>query len=194
MVATYLAEEGIELLQNQYDSLYVFCKKQPSDVLCTTSSSETPGQIAWRLFKDRFGSGGGQSCFLKHEDGSTDNSLGCSYDFIHMIGDITSNPTRYLASASQCSSIAEASTTLPGGSVRHSYVCTGEALHTAGASMSSKYFTRSVTLEWMPTFETNPSMLNHYQDDIRITARVGYKGFNGYMYTTTITRFMHSQP
>jgi prepilin-type N-terminal cleavage/methylation domain-containing protein len=127
IVATYLAEEAIELLQNQYASLYIFCKNQPSDPLCVTSSGETAGQIAWRLFKERLSSSGGQpSCFLKHEDGSSDNPFGCSYDLIDFSGDITSEPpVRYVSSDNECRYLAGASSTIPLSSARYpyAYVC-----------------------------------------------------------------------
>lgn len=192
VTATYLAEEAIELLQNQYDSLYVFCKKQPADPLCATST-ETPGQVAWRLFKQRLSISTGQSCFLKHEDASADNPYGCSFDFIHMLGDITVPPVRYIATADECRSIVGiASTTAIG--LRHTYVCKGLPAHYVGGVVETKDFTRSITVEWLPTFEIDPSMFNHYNDDLRIVVRVVYRGFNGYPATTTITQFMHSQP
>lgn len=193
MVATYLAEEAVELLQNQYDSIYVFCKKQPSDVLCATASGDTPGQKAWWLFKTRLSAAGGQSCFLKHEDGSTDNISGCSYDFINMLGDITVSPVRYIATADECKSIVMVATTTSAG-IHQTYVCKGLPSHYFGGAVATKDFTRSVTVEWLKTFETDPSMFNHYNDDLRIVVRVVYRGFNGYPYTVGITQYMHSQP
>lgn len=193
IIATYLAEEAIELLQNQYDSLYVFCKKQPSDALCTTTTSETPGQIAWRVFKDRFGSGGGQSCYLKQEDGVTpDNPNGCSYDFQNMAGDITISPTRYVSTASECQSVIGVSM-LSGGS-RYMYTCKGVPAHQLGGTLdATKLFQRSVTIDWLPTFETG-TRAEQYNDDLRIVARVTFRGYNGLSHTVTVTRFMHAQP
>ncbi len=195
MISTYLAEEAVELLQNQYDSLYVFCKKQPSDTLCTPAIvGETPGQIAWRVFKERMGSvGGEQSCYLTLEGGGVDNAYGCSYDFVHMTGSITTNPERYISTASDCSSLVEVSTTTVDG-IRNMYVCRGETDHYLGGTTTNKEFIRFVTIEWLPSFETDPLRSGHYNDDLRISSHVRYRGVNGYTSTTTVIRFMHSRP
>jgi prepilin-type N-terminal cleavage/methylation domain-containing protein len=197
VIATYLAEEAIELLQNQYDSLYVFCKKQPSDPLCTTATSETPGQIAWRLFKQRLGDGGDAthpSCFLKRENGDPDNASGCSYDFVYMIGDITTSPSRYITTEPECKYIVGVATTTTTG-IRHMYVCQGVSSHYMNGEIDSKNFTRSVSVEWLPSsFEVGATMAEYYQDDLRITVEVEYRGVNGYPRTITVVRFMHSQP
>jgi prepilin-type N-terminal cleavage/methylation domain-containing protein len=140
MVATYLAEEAIELLQNQYDSLYVYCKKNSGVDPCNTTGSETAGQTAWRVFKERLNAGGGQpSCFLSghvSDPSVIANPDGCSYDFEHLIGDITVNPTRYVSSDDECLYLVGASTTIPiyvrhGETyqlvdvIKHRYVCNG---------------------------------------------------------------------
>jgi type II secretory pathway pseudopilin PulG len=191
ITATYLAEESIELLQNQYDSLYVFCKKQSGIDPCIPIGEETPGQTAWRVFKDRLATS--PSCFLKHGDGSADNPYGCSFDFIHMIGDITVPPVKYLATGNECKSIIEiASTTQVG--INHTYVCKGLMDHYFGGETSAKEFTRNITVEWLPTFEVGNVIADQYNDDLRIVVRVTYRGFNGYPYTVSITQYMHSQP
>lgn len=206
VVATYLAEEAIELLQNQYDSLYVYCKKNPGVSPCTGTET-TAGQLAWRVFKERLNAGGGQpSCFLTSDGGVTANSDGCSYDFEHMIGDITENPTRYSSSDDECPYLVGASTTIPfyvhdGDTYnlvnieKHRYVCKGEVSHIGVASIDSKPFTRSVSVEWLPTFNEGPAnFAAYYNDDLRIISSVTYRGINGYPYTVKVTRFMHSRP
>jgi type II secretory pathway pseudopilin PulG len=195
MIATYLAEEAVELLQNQYDTLYILCKKDPLNSLCTPAIvNETAGQIAWRVFKERMGSvGGEQSCYLNLEGGGFDNTLGCSYDFVHFSDDITVNPTRYIATASECSALVEVATSTVDG-IRHMYVCRGEPAHHLNGTTTSKEFIRTITMEWMPTFETGPLRSDHYNDDIRVVSTVKYRGFNGYITTVSVTRFMHSRP
>ncbi len=194
MIATYLAEESLELLQNQYDSLYVFCSAQAADPFCAPAFvGETPGQIAWRLFKARFGAAGGQpSCFLKRDDDTDDNLDGCSFDFIHMLSAPTSTtPVRYVSTNSACKQIVGIATVLAAGVTRHSYVCSGVPAHVTGTK-NEKMFARSVTIEWLRTFEVG-GMSSHYNDDLRITVKVQYRGVNGIVSSVKIIRYMHSQ-
>ncbi len=122
IVATYLAEEAIELLQNQYDSLYIYCKKYASSTLpggycATTGTPETTtGQTAWRLFKNKLSSSaasgapllGGKTCYLPKGSSpgySTDSTLnihGCSFDYIHMQATSTQESSKHDASTSNC--------------------------------------------------------------------------------------------
>lgn len=204
VVATYLAEEAIELLQNQYDSLYVYCKKNQGVSPCTGTET-TAGQLAWRVFKERLNAGGGQpSCFLTSDGGVTANSDGCSYDFEHMIGDITENPTRYSSSDDECPYLVGATTTIikPVSEeegryqqiTRYTYVCKGD-IPPGATIVDKKPFTRSVSVEWLPTFdEGSTDFEDHYNDDLRIISSVTYRGINGYPYTVKVTRFMHSRP
>lgn len=196
MVATYLAEEAIELLQNHYDSLYVFCKKQPSDPLCTPLVSlpnETSGQIAWRVFKQRMGTGGGTSCYL------SENSDGCSFDYLDMTAPITyMPPVRYAANATDCSSLTSVET-IPssnqGGQLSgvsfFTYACKGVLSHVTG-TVTGNPFTRSVIMESLPTFESG-SFYDQYNDDVRITSEVTFKGYNGLTQRVKIVRFLHAR-
>lgn len=122
IVATYLAEEAIELLQNQYDSLYIYCKKYGSATsiggYCDTTGTPetTTGQTAWRLFKNKLsssaGSGapllGGKTCYLPKGSSpgySTDsilNTHGCSFDYIHMQATSTEEISKHEASTFNC--------------------------------------------------------------------------------------------
>lgn len=194
MIATSLAEESIELLQNQYDSIYIFCKKQPDDAFCSTSTGETSGQIAWRIFKDRLSATGGQpSCYL------ADNAEGCSYSYQNMIGDIKDTPIRYVSDSEQCPYLVEATVpvTLPdngGISYRRTYVCQG--ITSPGVnSKDIKPFIRSVVVERIEAlFEAGNAVGTQYNDDLRIISQVKVQGSNGLLHTTKIIRFMHQRP
>lgn len=217
MVSTYLAEESLELLQNRYSSLYLLCKKQPETAACDSlNDDETSGQIAWRVFKERIGSDGTQpSCFL------SENPYGCSYDNLSMIGDVTSWPVRYVGGSEECKYLIEVSTTTgayfpnseytdPGNSQgehggevsnglvlygkRNMYVCKGLEYHIpVGSTIGTKHFERVLSVESLPTFETG-GILSQYNDDLRITSTVKFKGVNGLTRTVTVVRFMHAQP
>ena len=125
IVANYLAEEAVELLQNQYDSMYVYCKKnvaatQPGG-LCESATEET-SQTAWRLFKNKLSSTEGQalsnsqpSCYLPKAagpayTGDTGNANGCALDYVGMIASSDEVLTRYDASSNNCKYLVPAST------------------------------------------------------------------------------------
>lgn len=213
MTAMYLAEGTVEMLQNRYDSIYVLCRKLPDDPACAPLvPNESSAQIAWRLFKTQLASVSGQtSCFINDTTG-TPNPLGCSFDSLDMTGTPTSTPTRYVAGSPECSALVDVAipisdSTSPGNtqaggigglttknSVRHMYRCNGvDGRIPVGASTSTKSFNRSVTLEQIPTsFETNPDILQHYNDDIRIVSKVEFKTFRNATTSVMITRFMHA--
>jgi hypothetical protein len=194
MVATYLAEESIELLQNQYDSLYVYCKKQSAELLCTpsiVSPEETAGKIAWRVFKERLGPTGGVSCY------SADNPYGCSFDYADMTGDITTSPARYLISSVECPYLVKVKKQTPsqylteGATAEDFYVytCKGLTSHIGGGIVTDIPFTRAVTIEQLPVGSA-PTLEN---DDLRVTSKVQFKGYNGLTQTVKIVRFFHSK-
>ncbi len=182
LVATYLAEEMAELIQNQYDSLYVLCSKQPGIEPCVSVVDETSGQIAWRVFKERFSTISTlTSCFLDQ------NPDGCSFDYIDMQTDIDTNPPRYDATANSCSQVIS---TRQAGLV--TYVCMGLPTHINGG-VTGLFYKRSVYLEHLPTFESSPFNEQDY-DDIRVTAEVSYRAVNGSVRTVKIVRYIHPRP
>ncbi len=219
IVATYLAEEAVELLQNQYDSLYVYCRKNASSTevggLCVPNVLETTtGQTSWRLFKDRLSGLGGQpTCYLpkngagtgSYPNNAVGNSAGCAFDYIDMQASSTEPLVRNIASSNSCKYlISVASSTMRSmnillvstltTSTSTSYVCGGISAHIPALSVVGlKQYTRSVTVDQLSTFETVPAS-DQYNDDLRITSSVQFKGINGITHTTKIVRFMHARP
>lgn len=182
LVATYLAEEIAELVQGQYDSLYVLCSKQPGIAPCIVAGDETSGQVTWRVFKERFSSLSGQpSCFLD------ENPDGCSFDYLDMQSDITTTAPRYDAASSVCSQVIS---TKQSGLV--TYVCMGLPTH-VNAGTIGNFYKRHVYLEHLPTFETDPFTEQDY-DDVRVTAEVTYRAVNGSARTVKIVRYIHPRP
>ena len=123
IVATYLAEEAMEMLQNQYDSLYVYCNKFPtatdSGALCdkTSTADATAGQTAWRLFKNRLATGNGQTttCYVpkdgdSYPGGSAGNANGCAFDFKNLMATSTEPLVRYDAASENCKYLVPVST------------------------------------------------------------------------------------
>ncbi len=194
IVATHLAEEAMELIQNQYDSLYVFCQEESNTCLHTdVYPNETAAQATWRIFKERFTATSSQpSCYI------VDNPSGCAFDFLNMKGDITTVPERYVATASECSSIGEFVSPVTQGGVpvdRHMYLCKGVPAHIPPSAVASaKNFRRSITVEKLPAaFESTLPEDEQYYDDLRVTTRVSYQTLNGASSTVAITRFMHAR-
>lgn len=206
IIATYLAEEAIELLQNQYDSIYIYCNKNPTATdpgsLCEPASATeiTTGQTAWRVFKERLSSSSGQPSCFKDE-----NADGCTYNATAMLGEITlTAPTRYKAGSGECPRLIKVSekvmTRGTGGAgngdlfvTRSSYVCSGANIALGSTVDTSKSFSRSISVEHLPTFETAPLKEEHYNDDLRITSEVTFRSINGRSNTLRVTRFMHAR-
>jgi Tfp pilus assembly protein PilV len=183
IVATYLAEEAAELLQNRYDALYVQCVKQPAVIPCTPDFGEsTSGQIAWRLFKERMSARDGHpSCFID------DNPSKCAFDAKHMEVAAITTPERYVSTGATCKRLISATT----GGVT-TYVCSGIPSRLVGASKGLVY-ERSVYLEHLPTFEATVRNEQDH-DDIRIVVSVKYRAVNGTEREVKISRYLHPRP
>lgn len=230
IVATYLAEEAVEMLQNQYDSMYVYCRKfapatDPGGLCDPAGTSDTSlGQTAWRLFKNRLAAGNGQSttCYLpKGASGNSSypgnaggNANGCAFDYIDLLATSTQALNRNDSTASNCKYLVPVSTSTkfygventngieyPDGGVQPgwitgtstSYICSGTPAHIAGGRLQVKEYTRSITIDELPTYETG-AQDTQYSDDIRVTSSVQFKGLNGVSHTVKITRYMHARP
>ncbi len=246
IVATYLAEEAVELLQNQYDSMYIYCKKYASSTVpggyCDAQAAPDPsqettsGKTAWRLFKDKLSGVGGQvTCFLpKNNDGTgsypdnaAGNENGCAFDYINLQASSTQQLVRYDAASTDCKYLVPAASstrtyvvnTTGGGQYEiegdqgtddqdyeiptmiqstttiTSYVCSGVPANLAQAgNVQPKEYVRTVTIDQLPTFESGVAANEQYNDDLRVTSSVQFKGLNGVSHTIKIVRFMHAKP
>ncbi|MCF7843721.1 type II secretion system GspH family protein [Candidatus Gracilibacteria bacterium] len=194
ITSTYLAEEAVELLQYQHSSLYISCLNRVD--LCADDVPDTPpkpneteSEKAWRLFKTRLSTHPNTSCF---------DSGGCSYDFIDMLNATsTAIPSVYSPTDSDCRNIAQVSSIVDS-AVREYYVCSGidtGRLKDAFYSVARKTYTRRVTVESLPTFETGGIVgtpnLGLYNDDLLVTAYVTYTRSNGIVRTIKVAHFLH---
>ena len=193
VIATYLAEESIELLQNQYDSLYLFCKNEPTHALCETETEESGGQIAWRVFKERLGAiDGYPSCYLSI------NPDGCSFDYLDMTKGTTTTPPRYTSNDTECPFLVGVVTPLdegegPSEESLYTYACAGLPEHITGSTTNTQ-FKRTVFVTQVPTFEGGFPEESQYNDDLRVTAEIEFKGVNGLTQVQRIIRFFHARP
>jgi prepilin-type N-terminal cleavage/methylation domain-containing protein len=205
IVATYLAEDSIELLQNQFDSLYIYCSKMSSSSLCTPASlTETPNQISWRLFKNRFSNASSSltsSCY-ENQKPSNQATPGCSFDYSGVTSFPTTTPILYRSDdTASCAYLAEdIKDVIVAGSDGNSYLPEQRKTYKckpSGSGSGSKTYARSVSIKQLPTFEGvtdgGPS-LNQYNDDLLITSTVTFKSYNGLSRSVNVTRFMHSRP
>jgi Tfp pilus assembly protein PilV len=172
LIATYLAQESIELLRHQQDSVYIQCVQETGSA-CVPTGTESIPDAAWRTFRDRFDSVSGVSCFL------SENPAGCSYDFIDMATNENTTPSKYVSTDAYCSTLSiETSTNL--------YLCSGRA----GASTATK-FSRSVYMESIPTLS---GAEQNYADDLRVTVTVSFRRSNGYLNQVQVIDFLHARP
>lgn len=190
MIATYLAQEAVELLHFQNESLYIQCikVKEACDATVPTlsrgSGLETPSEKAWRLFKERLaGDGGPVTCFT-----------GCSYDFLDMSTTSKTTPTLYLPTSDECAYLAEVSVAVldivP--YVRNYYVCSGVTEHTQdGYNVRVTSYSRKIVVQSLDTFE-GADPLPHYYDDLLITSTVTFRRSNGTIRTITVTDFLRA--
>jgi type II secretory pathway pseudopilin PulG len=175
LIATYLAQEAIELLHHQQDSVYIRCI-QSSTSACALTGNESPQQAAWRIFRDRLKSNPqGASCF------STENASGCSYDFIDMTTNEDFSPTKYSSSQSSCSALSLEKTT-------KLYVCGG--VRGTGSGYTLTKFGRSVSIISVPTFT---GVDQDYNDDLRVTVTVTFKRPNGTSHQVKVVDFLHAR-
>lgn len=196
MVSTYLAEEMIELLHHQYDTLYLACVNDKDACQGQVLPNETPSNTAWRLFKTRLNGGGsGVSCF---------NNNGCSFDFLDLLN--TTNPAFYDPSNANggCPMLSLVSSFVTGidTSIRNYYVCSGISLGSSRLkddelSVKKTTYTRKITIQSKNTFETGflsgTPNLGLYNDDLLITATVSFRKFNRIIRSVNVTDFLHSR-
>jgi type II secretory pathway pseudopilin PulG len=171
LIANYLAQEAIELLRYQQDSIYIRCVQAESSA-CAMVGSELPNEAAWRIFKEGVGANvQGVSCF------KVDNASGCSYDFINMI--FAGTPVKYDSSQASCNTLSVQNAT-------SLYVCSG--VHGAGAGYTKSTFSRSVSVESLPTITGADQA---YHDDLRVTVTITVRQANGYTKQIKVIDFLH---
>lgn len=175
LVATYLAQEAIELLKFQQDSIYLRCLSAVS-TSCTPSGTETKTDAGWRILKSRLGTNPqGASCFL------ADNPAGCSYDFIDMITNVDGNPSKFASDQVNCNVLAIEDAT-------GMYVC---ARRITGSGYTRTTFSRTVSIESIPTFGSTDAA---YNDDLRIAVTVTFRRLNGFTSQVKVVDFLHIKP
>ncbi len=200
ITSEYLAQEALELLHHQYDSLYIACANEAdacSAVNFPQNDNETKGMTAWRLFKTRLHDTTEAGTFSCFSDG------GCSFDFIDMLS-VTSavSPRRVNPVANECRglSLVQASSS---DSFKY-YVCSGvtqedpeNRLSGEHYSVTKSQYTRKVSVTSEATFETSsdpsPARLDVYQDDLKIKASVSFRRSNGVLRTIEVTDFIHAR-
>lgn len=184
MVATYLAQEAIELLRHQEDSVYLGCLSE-SYTACTpilipsSTTIETQSEAAWRVFRDRLTnnpvvSNGGASCYA---------ATGCAYDFIDMTGDQSINPNKYDPTGGSCNTLSVSP------SPENFYVCSG--VHGSSSGYIGTQFSRKVVISSVSNITGADSM---YNTDLRVAVTVSFKSATGFQRQLTVIDFLHARP
>lgn len=201
LTAQYLAQEALELLHYQYDTLYIACsnEKDACDTLIVpTIDGETKGAKAWRLFKTRLSdtSDGSASCF---------SSDGCSFDFLDMLNATsTTPPKKYVPLSNKCPKLSMVYSALDGNVINY-YVCSSIDQADLGNRLKDNHFTvkqsaysRKVNVVSVPTFNevnspSSPVNIGLYQDDLIVTATVSFRRSNGVMRNIEVVDFFHAR-
>ncbi len=175
MTATYLAQEALELLHQQQDSIYLRCVSA-DNVNCPLTDPdgngtyELPKEAAWRIFRSRLSAG--VDCFA---------ASGCSYDVIDMTTNQDANPTKYLPTSTSCKYLSITSANL--------YVCSGVSAHITGTPVQTT-FSRKVQISALDTFVEGSTK---YNDDFRVTVTVSFVRANGYVRQIQVVDFLHAR-
>lgn len=170
MIGNHLAQEAVELLRHQQDSVYIRCADKDTST-CPASASETSDEAAWRIFKERLGVSQSDLCF---------SSAGCSYDYVDMTTNQDANPTKYASTANSCNTLSFDPST-------HTYVCTG----VRGEGLSKTYFSRTVSVVSLTS--ASQEYDRNYSDDLRVTVTVTFKRVNGFTRSIKIVDFLHAR-
>lgn len=201
IVSEYLAQEALELLHHQYDTLYIACANivDACDGSVPTNSGENSGAKAWRLFKERLHdtTGGSTSCF---------DAQGCAFDFLDMsLATTITPPKKYSPVDTDCPrlSVVNAAVLPFDPTIRNYYVCSGIDQADEGGRLKDNHYSvkksaysRVINVTSVPTFTealppSAPANLGLYQDDLIITASVSFRRSNGVLRTIKVTDFFH---
>ena len=191
MIATFLAQEAIELLHHQQDSVFLRCVSQSIDQssgtsgcpINTTDNSLTTSQISWKIFKSRLStSSGDQTCFF---DENTPSEQGCSFDILDMATNEDNTPTKYQIDSSTCGSLSVDADGL--------YICSGKA---SSANSTGTSFSRTVKIESIlpdGSITQKSNILDTYDDNLRVTVNVYFRLPNGFIKTISLVDFFHAR-
>lgn len=188
MVSTYLAQEALELLRHQQESIFIMCTSGtgtnclPDEIL-----GETTKEAAWRLFKDRLTANSyGVSCL------SAENSQGCTFDVLDMTGDTTLPFSKYSGGGSECSTLSSNVPASQAGVVPTSYLFVCGGIGGRGDGYTKTQYGRVVKMERVYQ-ETLGSFDQQYLDDIRVTVTVSFRKPNGILRDLSLTDFLHAK-
>jgi hypothetical protein len=190
-VATYLAQELIELIRFKRDSIFLECS-DPTSPNCTpitfsgqggVSVTEFPQEAAWRIFKDHFGQTPGVSslCF---------SAEGCTFDAQSILSSPIARPIDiYAPTDTNCSSLFQdksnsmkVAATIS--ALDYMYLCSS---HKAPVSIDTG-LKRTVRMVSTSTF-SGGSYDSLYGDEIKVDVTVDYP-LRGIIKTLTVTDYI----
>ncbi len=202
MTAIYLAQEAIDILRFERDSLLIKCNQnlsavcQLQDLGLGDGSIESPANAAWRKFKVNLGMtfdasniGSSPSCFVTDFGGEP----GCSFDFYGFtnIARFPLNlsplaPTKYLPTDTNCDYLYRSASSTSGGV----YLCSGS--NPSFINVDKTKFSRVIKLKSLNTISSD-TYFAKYNDDIRVSSTVTYTRASGFTKSVEVVDFLHTK-
>lgn len=198
-IATYLAQEGIDLLRYRKANIVINCVVNndtpscPGDILpVPLTATTTPRESSWRVFKAQMGT--------TTYNGFSNNSYcfsqtGCAYDINDILYTTPGNqakPNLHDIGSGDCAYLYRNDTGDGTGDQDFLYRCF-KAGETDGWTKTG--FSRKITLQDIATSTgnaTTDSYVRTYEDDIRVISEVTYIRHNGLTKTIKIVDYIHS--
>lgn len=194
IIASYLAQESIELLRFYRDTLFLRCVNSTTSCAAQDlggGNYEQSYEAAWRLFKTGLSGGGGNaSCF------TASNSSGCAYDISSFLQAPGSSPVLYFPGQSSCTYLARDDRKQNASTSPTTYTTDGMYLCSTNANgFTPTTFSRIVKITSIPVipgglvnnYDTN------YNDDLRIEVTVQYTQSNGYTKQIKVVDFIRAR-
>lgn len=190
--ATYLAEEAIDLLKYERDSVFLYCVNNQSDLVTCKQHNTYDGnsiideifkETSWRVFKENI-LNNSPSCF----------DTNCTFDFTDFKNNPSPNPspkfTSYAYGDGNCDTIYRDDTS-PSNAVTSSvYTC-----HDGGdPKWKATHFKRTVKLQDIKKVGDGVNgYFDNYEDDILVTVTVEYTKTNGLNRSIILADLIHSK-
>lgn len=200
ITAIYLAQEAVDILRFERDSLLIKCS-QNDDVVCPQyslngdprlainygiDSFETTTNAAWRIFKSNLKNN--TDCFVTDNGGEP----GCSFDFYDFTQNTSLPPVKYVYTGSvdeNCNYLFRDESAM-GGTTGGAYLCQANG---SGPSFKKTKFQRVIKLTHFNTVTGGNQYYQDYNDDVRVNVTVSYAKSYGIIKSVEVVDFLHAK-
>lgn len=189
VTAIYLAQEAVDLLRFERDSLVIKCNQEDGGCVFNDlyseygiESFETTSNSAWRMFKERLSTA--PSCFVTDNGGEP----GCAFDFNGLTKNTSSAPVKYSPNVG-CDYLYRDDTGVVANSA---YLC-----RESDPLFEDKHKTKFKRVIKLKSVSSNPNgnaYFEKYNDDVLINVTVTYDRKHGFPAKPIIvTDFLHAK-